>query len=187
MPAALDPDELRARQLLAIAAEVSGHGGLARARWAHAKAGVTYNDNAFNNAINPHRGVGRAIRRTLVVAPELLGLVPYLMRVDGQSRSAPDIIEAVSGLAGVCAVVELDSQLDLLIFCLVEDDDEANRLREAVRARAPERGVSKERIARIVREPEINTWEHLAMRQVGRLGGKPVGSDRAAQGGRPPR
>ncbi len=171
MPPPLDPQVRRLRRLIAIAAEMSGHPGTKRAAWGRRETGVVVGDATYDNTINRDRGVGRPIRPTLAVSPALVGLTAYFMRVDGRSMSSPDLIGAVSDLPGVCIVAELDDTLDVLVFCLVEDDQEANRLRESIRARVPDdRGVSKQRVARIDTEPEIKTWTELAKRQARSLG-----------------
>src|SRR5688500_7404734 len=117
MPGPLDREELRLRQLLAIAADMDGRQRAERSAFAKELAGVDLADGAYDHVINPLRGRGKAVRPTLDVDHTYFSLRPYVLRVAGRSLEQPDLFAALDDLPGVCAIVELDDELDLLVFC----------------------------------------------------------------------
>lgn len=153
------------RQALVVAAGVDSHGRGGWPKWIDDLAAVELDGGQYDHTLKLMEGAGVRRRFAFDSDHTLLGLMPYLMRVEGRALNKPDLITAIEGLVGVCAIIELDDQLDLLVFCLVEDEQEADRLRDSIRSRVPDdRGVSKWKVGRVTRAPEIATWRALALR-----------------------
>ena len=154
------------RRVAAIAAELDGAPGRARAGWAREHLGLDLEEHTWDATMKAALRERSEVRRTLAVDPAFVGLEAYLLRVRGDGQIEPDLITELAGLPGVVQLLEQDEDLDILAVCLVEDFKELSRLREAVRARAGNRGVTTHRLSRMTSRPEVATWKALAERFV---------------------
>lgn len=171
MPSQLSDDETRLRLLVHLAGESAGRTRREAAAWAHDELGYTTDAKNYDHVAK------RAEQKTEIWTAHLangeaLGLKLVLFRIEGHARGEA-LIEAINDVPGVAWVLELDDSLDLLVLSVVEDDQEAARLRSALMARVPKgHGVAKHVISRLDFSGETRTWETLARRHARRLLGE---------------
>ncbi len=102
----------------------------------------------------------------LLVDEAALGLLRVLYRLPNNGLPRPGLLEALSGIGGIRQIIEVSGDLEVLVVAIVEDLQEAQRLRARIQDHAIEQPVRMDLLNYESHEPARQTWIQLARRQL---------------------
>jgi hypothetical protein len=102
----------------------------------------------------------------VLVDEPALGLLRVLYRLPNDGLPRPALLEAVAALRGVRQIIEVANDREILAIALVENLEEADRLRARIQDHAIDQPVRMDLLSHETHEPARLTWIELARTQL---------------------